>query len=59
MKVEQKIESFVPVTITLNTQSEVDLFFEMTDIAYGESDSGSSVEDFADNLMEAVRPFAK
>jgi hypothetical protein len=52
MRVTQVETAFQPVTINLDSQSEVDTFRELLRIAFNESPSGSDVERMADELRD-------
>lgn len=55
MRVEQSNASFNPVTITLDSQSEVDSMFEVLNLAYSHSDSNSDVEALASEIRDRLR----
>lgn len=55
MRVEQSNESFNPVTITLDSQSEVDTMVTMLNAAYNHTDSGSDEERMANSLRDLLR----
>lgn len=54
MRVEQSNQSFQPVTITLDSQSEVDTFVQLVQVAYNNSSSGSDVERLSDDLRDKL-----
>jgi hypothetical protein len=54
MRVEQSNQSFQPVTITLDSQHEVDTLIELMGIAYNNSSSGSDVERMADDIRNQM-----
>ena len=54
MRIEQSNTSFNPVTITLDSQAEVDTFNELAGVAYNNSSSGSDVEKMAEDLRDQL-----
>lgn len=54
MRVEQSNTSFNPVTITLDTQSELDAMIEVVNLAYSHSDSNSDAERLASGIREQI-----
>jgi cell division septum initiation protein DivIVA len=55
MRVEQVNTAFNPVTITLDSQQEVDTFLEVLNAAYSSTDSNSDAERMADQMRDLVR----
>jgi cell division septum initiation protein DivIVA len=55
MRVEQANTAFNPVTITLDSQHEVDTFLEVLNAAYSSTDSNSDAERMADQMRDLVR----
>ena len=55
MRVEQVNAAFNPVTITLDSQQEVDTFLEVLNAAYSSTDSNSDAERMADQMRDLVR----
>jgi cell division septum initiation protein DivIVA len=55
MRVEQVNTAFNPVTITLDSQQEVDTFLEVLNAAYSSTDSNSDAERMASQMRDLVR----
>jgi hypothetical protein len=55
MRVESEASTFRPVTITIQTQEEMDHFNEV--VRQGYVHNTGAVEDFAQALMDAIAPY--
>jgi len=57
MRIEQTSTDFQPVTITLQSQSEVETFCEVLNLAYSSADSNSDAERLAEEMRDDLGCF--
>jgi hypothetical protein len=58
MKVEKQKAQFTPITITIESQEEFQLYLQLFEIAYDESEYDSPVEALAEKTQKALEEHA-